>query len=240
MAGDNALQKVMDKAQDIYVNNSEKEPMIWFRSVLQSLDFELKADGGMSVSVGQALERFLFTKADLLAKERLDETISLINSRLSSAEIDLKRIEDEIEPLAKLFINFLSVVPKQEHEELRRAYAIQMANFFDATYSELDNQYFYQQLLFRLTIDHLYILQYAKKYLSEDPGTIHEQSKSLRKAIIDTFIARGLDEALIIGLIKDLDSMGLLNATQSALVGGDLHQLYLSALGRNLLEQIVI
>lgn len=232
------ISDLIKTAEDKYVLLAESNGGTWLRSVLVSLDVSLSPEGSLTVSTGQAIERFLFTQADLIAQKRLAESLTVLRSELTRVKQSQEYLDRDIEQLSKLVLRFISAVGYQEKEELRIAYARQLAHFFDVTYMTEDNKLFYQQLLMRLTIDHLYILRFAQEYLTDDKGKIHENSQTLRQAIKDKFIARGLDEAIVFGFIKDLDSMGLLNSTQVTLVGGDMHQLYLSDLGRKVLSQI--
>ena len=110
--------------------------------------------------------------------------------------------------------------------------------FFDSEYSQEENKLFYQQLLFRLAVNHIRVLAFTENYLGEEAGQRYENSKILREAIKKEFGRKGLEESLIHGLIKDLDSMGLLNATQSSVLSSDIYRLYVSELERKILNQI--
>lgn len=238
MSGKKAVTKSLKKIEDWYLNFSEQPGISWFRSILQSLDVEFNPSAGVKLSVGQFLERFIFTQADIIARKRTEEAIKSLKQKLKKITLDHKRLGKNVEEYGRLFLRFCGMTGTQTYEKLRTAYVNQLSNFFDVKYSKEKNKLFYQQLLFRLTIDHLHILAFAEQYLGNDAGQRHENSKTLREAIKNEFVKRGLDEALVYGLIKDLDSMGLMNATQSSLWGGDLHQLYVSDLGRKLLQQI--
>ncbi|GEM_PF-3837421 len=227
------------KIEDAYVNFSEQPAILWFRGVLQSLDVELNPGTlGVKLSLGQALERFIFVQSEVIARKRAGEAINKLNKRLKKIEISYDSLRQHVEEYSKLFIRFYGAVGTQQYMELRETYVNQMVHFFDIRYSQKNNKLLYQQLLFRLTIDHLHVLTFADSYLTQDKGKRHENSKTLRDAIVKKFTEKGLEEPLIYGLIKDLDSMGLFNATQTSLWGGDLHQLYLTDLGRNLLNQL--
>jgi hypothetical protein len=231
-------KSAMQKIQDTYFNVSQNASTMWFRAILQSLDVEFNSTVGIKISVGQFLERFLFTQADLIAQKRTEEAIQELNSNLKKIKLDQKMLKKNVEEYAKLFIRFCGMISSQSFGELRKAYVNQMSHFFEIEYSKEQNKLFYQQLLFKLTIDHLYILKFANKFLGEEPGKIHENSKTLNQEIENKFVNKGMDKALVRGFIKDLESNGLLNATQTSLWGGDLNQLYLSELGRKLLSQV--
>lgn len=238
MKKNKSVKKLSKKITDWYINFSEEPKVVWFRSILQSLDVEFNPSVGIKLSIGQFLERFIFTQADIKSSKRVENGIKSLNIKLKKVTLDQKRIKNNVEEYARLFIRFCGMVGAQSYEELRKSYVNQLSNFFDIKYSKNDNKLFYQQLVFKLTVDHLHILMFAKKYLGREMGKKHENSKKLRQAIKGEFIKKGLDEALIFGLIKDLDSMGLMNSTQSSLWGGDLHQLYVSSLGYEILDQI--
>lgn len=233
------ISDLIKTAEDKYVSLAESNGGTWLRSVLVSLDVSLSPEGSLTVSTGQAIERFLFTQADLISQKRLAESLTVLRSELTKVKQSQDYLDRDIEQLSKLVLRFVSAVGYQEKEELRVAYARQLAHFFDVTYMTEHNKIFYQQLLMRLTIDHLYILQFSQEYLTDDKGKIHEKSLTLQKSIIDKFIARGLDEAIVFGFIKDLDSMGLMNETQMSVIGGDMHHLYITDLGRKILSQII-
>lgn len=238
MPSKKSVSKVLKKVEDWYVNFSEQPGVLWFRGILQSLDVEFNPSVGVKLSVGQFLERFIFTQAEVVAQKRTKGAIQALNQKLKKITIDQKNLNKNVEEYARLFLRFCGMTGTQAYEELRKVYVNQLSNFFDIKYSKEKNKLFYQQLLFRLTVDHLHVLAFAEQYLGNDTGQRHENSKTLREAIKNEFIKKGLDEALLHGLIRDLDSIGLLNATQSSLWGGDLHQLYVTDLGRKLLEQI--
>ncbi len=238
MSSKKSVAKPLKKIEKWYANFSKQPGVLWFRGILQSLDVEFNPSIGVKLSVGQFLERFIFTQADVIAQKRTEEAIKSLNQKLKRVTLDHKHLSESVEEYGRLFLRFCGMVGAQTYEELRTAYVNQLSNFFDIEYSKEKNKLFYQQLLFRLTVDHLHVLAFAEQYLGNDTGQRHENSKTLREAIKDEFVKKGLDEALVHGLIKDLDSMGLMNATQSSLWGGDLHQLYVSNLGRKLLKQI--
>jgi hypothetical protein len=233
-----SASKALKKIENWYVNFSEQPGVLWFRGILQSLDLEFNPSMGVKLSIGQFLERFIFTQAEVIAQKRTKEAIKSLNQKLKRISLDHKNLSENVEEYARLFLRFCGMTGSQTYEELRKAYVNQLSNFFGVKYSKEKNKLFYQQLLFRLTIDHLHVLTFAEQYLGDDVGQRHENSKTLREAIKNEFVKKGLDEALVHGLIKDLDSMGLMNATQSSLWGGDLHQLYVTDLGRELLKQI--
>lgn len=235
---DKKTADVIKRVEDLYVDFSEQPGVLWFRGILQSLDVEFNPSVGVKLSVGQFLERFIFTQAEIIAQKRTENAIESLNQRLKKLSLDQKSLSKNIEEYARLFLRFCGMTGAQTDAELRRSYVNQLSHFFEVKYSQEKNKLFYQQLLFRLTIDHLHVLVFAEQYLGKDVGQRHENSKILREAIKSKFIKKGLDEALVHGLIKDLDSMGLVNATQSSLYGGDSHQLYMSDLGRKILEQI--
>lgn len=181
------------------------------------MDVEFNPSVGVKLSVGQLLERFIFTQADIIAQKRTQEAIKSLNQRLKKVNLDDKHLSESVEEYGRLFLRFCGMTGTQAYEELRTAYVNQLSNFFDIKYSKEKNKLFYQQLLFRLTVDHLHVLFFAEQYLGDDPAQRYENSKMLREAIKNEFVKKGLDEALVYGLIKDLDSMGLMSATQSSL-----------------------
>jgi hypothetical protein len=238
MAGKKSITGALKKFENWYINFSEQPRTMWFRSILQSLDVEFSPSVGVRLSVGQFLERFIFTQADVYAQKRTKQSIKLSNQRLKKVILDHKNLGKNVEEYARLFLRFYGVTGTQACKELRKVYVNQLSNFFDVKYSKEKNKLFYQQLLFRLTIDHLHVLSFAEQYLGDDTRQRHESSETLREAIKSAFIKKGLDEALVYGLVKDLNSIGLLNATQSSAAGGDIHRLYVTDLGRKLLRQI--
>lgn len=231
-------KSALKKVENWYVNFSEQPGVLWFRGILQSLDVEFNPSVGVKLSVGQFLERFIFTQAEVIAQKRTESAIQALNQKLKKITIDQRGLRKNVEEYARLFLRFCAMTGTQTYEELRKAYVNQLSNFFDVRYSKEKNKLFYQQLLFRLTIDHLHVLTFAEQYLGDDTGQRHENSKTLQEAIKNEFTKKGLDEALIYGLVRDLDSIGLLNATQSSAIGGDIHRLYVTDLGRKLLGQI--
>ncbi len=231
-------KKILQKVEDSYLKFSEHSKTRWFRGVLQSLDVDLNSNGGIRINLGQFLERFLFTQADIISQERVESSVRELNNKLKLINIDHKELKERLEEFAKLFLRFYAMTGSQASGELRNAYVNQMANFFDERNAEESNNLFYQQLLFRLSAQHYSILVYAEQIFGKDAGQRFENSKSLREAIRDKFIKQGLEEAVIEGIIKDLDAMGLMNSTQSSLFGGDLHQLFVTKLGSKLLSQV--
>jgi hypothetical protein len=231
--------RVTKKVEDAYVGFAENPSIMWFRGVLQSLDVEFTPDVGLKISLGQFLERFIFTQAEVIAQKRAQDAIENLNKKLKKTQIDQKSIAKKTEEHAKLFLRFYGAVGSQSFEELRNAYVNQLANFFKSRYSDLENKQFYQQLLFRLSIDHLAVLTFSEKYLGPDKSTQFENSKSLIEALVKEFNEKkNMSDALLRGIIKDLDSMGLLNDWQASAIGGDIHGLSLTDLGRQLLLQI--
>ncbi len=230
--------KSLKKVEDWYTNFSEQPGVLWFRGILQSLDVEFNPSVGVKLSVGQFLERFIFTQAEVIARKRTEKAIKLLNQKLKKVALDYKHLSENVEEYGRLLLRFCGMIGTQTYEELRMAYVNQLSNFFDVKYSKEKNKLFYQQLLFRLTVDHLHILVFAEQYLGSDAGQRHEKSKTLRDVIKNEFVKKGLDEALVYGLIRDLESMGLMNVTQAPLWGGDLDQLCVSDLGQKLLRQI--
>lgn len=235
----NKLKGQIKKIEDFYEDVSENPLTMWFRAVLQSLDVEFNPSVGVKVSVGQALERFMFTQAEINAQKRQKESILDLNSKLKNLTINQETLGKNVEEYSKLVLRFCGMTGSQSYVELRNAYTNQMAHFFDVKYAKETNRLFYQQLLFRLTIDHLYLLNFSEEYLGEDYATGSQSSRTLNEAIISKFVGeKGLEEPLVRGLIKDLDSMGLLNQWQSSALGGDIHYLSITDLGRKVLLQI--
>lgn len=231
--------KSVKKIEDFYINASENNAVMWFRSILQSLDIEFNPSVGIRVSVGQALERFIFTQAEVIAKKRQEDEMRNLNNKLKKIKINQDALGKNVEEFSKLIVRFCGMTSSQSYIELRSAYTNQMAYFFDVKYSKETNRLFYQQLLFRLTIDHLYLINFSEQYLVEDRATGSQSSRTLQDAIISEFVnKKGLEEPLVRGLMKDLDSMGLFNQWQSSAIGGDIQYLSLTDLGRKLLLQI--
>lgn len=231
-------KSIKQKNIDKYIEISESTSVTWMRGILQSLDVEIGPNLGVKLSLGQALERFIFTQADIIAQERIKEAIRDLNIRIKDLEINDK-LNEKIEEHAKLLIRFCGAIGSQENTELRNAYISQLANFFDKKYADETNKYYYQQLLFRLSKTHFAILIFSSNYLGTEKGGQYENSKTLRGEIIKYFTKKDIEEELIDGIIKDLDSMGLLNKWQSSAIGGDIHGLTLSNLGRRFLGQLV-
>ena len=224
--------------EDTYVNFSGHPATMWFRGVLQSLDVEFNPSIGLKISIGQFLERFIFIQSEIIAQKRAEQAIQEINRKLKKVQINHITLTKKAEENARLFLRFFGAVGSQTYSELRSAYVNQMVTFFRTRYSAKDNKQFYQQLLFRLTINHFAILSFSRDYLGEDKGTQFENSKVLTEVLMKEFKTRkGMPEALIRGIIRDLDSIGLLNDWQSSSWGGDIHGLSVTDLGRELLAQ---
>jgi len=228
---------IVEEIKNSYVNISENSWVMYLRGVIQSLDVPLPIFG-LSINLGQVVDRFLFIEAEKISKKRIEASFKELNKKIKKIEINQKNVLKNIEEYSNLIFRFSHMTGSQSYKKLRDAYINQMSYFLNVKYTEKTNRLFYQQLLFKLSIDHLYILKYSEKYLGVDRAINSQPARTLNDAIISEFKRKGLDEPLLRGLLKDLDSLGLLGSWQSSAMGGDIHYLSLTDLGRKVLFQI--
>ena len=186
---------VVKKMEDWYIDLSERAGTVLFRKFLQALN--TSPDGNVSLSMGQVIDAFVFGPYDHIAKKRIEATMDSLNRRIKKIEVDNEQFTKNIEEYSILVYRVYSAAGLQQYEDLRNSYINQLIYFLDIHYSDEQNKIFYQQLLFRFTIDHLHILLFAETYLTADRGTRFERSKTLRDNIISEFSSKGLNKPLI-------------------------------------------
>ena len=115
MSGKRSVSKALKKVEDWYVNFSEQPGVLWFRGVLQSLDAEFNPSVGVKLSIGQFLERFIFTQAEVIAQRRTEGAIKSLNQKLKKVTLDQKSLSDNVEEYARLFLRFCGTTGTQTY-----------------------------------------------------------------------------------------------------------------------------
>lgn len=232
-------KKIIDKlakiSVDQYLRVSDQR---YLRAFIQSLNIPGFQFGGVEVSLGQLLDGFIFAQAEKIKRKRLEESLKKLKDKLKKLEIDHRHIEQNIEQYSLMFLCCLLSSANEYRDRLREAYINMLANFFSTKYSKTQNKELYLNILFSLTPDHLLVLRVAFDYLGNTPQSIHKQAKTLKEHLKKTFTKKKLEEEIILALIKDLESKGLLNEAYSPTYGGGEYRLYLTGAGRKILELI--
>ncbi len=220
-----------------YIQSSDNT---WFRGLIQSLNIPGFHITGMDVSevvsFGQLMDTFIFAKAEEIKRKRLEQSLTSFGDRLKKLEnnslLDVHYIEQNIEQYSNLFVQYLSKSTHEYRRELREKYQNLIVNLSSKRYSGTQNKEFYFNIITSLTPEHFAILRGSIEHLTDNPGTIHENSKTLTEHLKKKFTESGMDKALILAIVKDLVGKGLMNESYTALMGGTMYNLYVSEAGR--------
>jgi len=234
-SGKKIISKLVKTSRDLYIKASNQD---YLRAIIQSLTIPGFQLGGVEASLGQLLDGFIFAQAEKIKRKRLEESLKGLEEKLKKIEIDYRYIEKNIEQYSLMFLRCLFFSMNEYRDRFRKVYINMLANFFSTKYSKTQNKEFYLNILFSLTPDHLLMLRVAFDYLGDTPQTIHKQAKTLKDYLTKTFTKKKLEEEIILALIKDLESKGLLNESYSPTYGGGEYRLYLTRTGWKILELI--
>ena len=215
----NEAKKVLTKITDRHVDNA------WLRGLIQGVP-----------SVGSTLDTWAFQFSEEKKRERIEELLTELAKAVSTLEIDVRHVQNNIEEYGYLFERVASLVAQDYREEMRAAYRTLFAKFMSKEFSAEDNKEVYLQTLSTMTPMHIVALHVFSESIN-DSGKLKVQPEE-KKVFITKLVEGGIEEALADTLINDLVTRGLILHSQSSVIGGDVHNYAITEMGRRMLKLI--
>lgn len=220
------INKLTKMTQDKYLQESDN---YWLRGFIQGIPV-----------LGGTLDTWFFQFAEKEKQKRIESSLKKFTEKLKILEkkIDFNYIEENIEEYAFLFEKFMRYVSLEYRKKMRKAFVNLMSNLSIKTYSDRQNKDVYLSKLSELTPEHLAMLQMVYDFTNIKTKPDFEKAKKVKGYIVQEFIKKNLEEALIHAIFTDLQSKGLINRVFHNTFGGGLYSYHVTKLGETMLKLV--
>lgn len=215
----NAAEKAIAKAY-------EKANNAWFRGALQAVPM-----------VGGTLDTWFFQLADATKEQRVTDALNDLRARIERLEVDSQHIQDNVEEFAYITERGIFNIAQDYREAMRAAYVKMLAHFYSKEFSDLNNKELYLQYLDSLAPIHLVMLKHLHDNLGPG-GILKSQPGEAPEDKIFELVGRGIDRTLVLSLVNDLVTRGMLTHVQHTAVDGDVHTYSFTGLGETMLRLV--